>query len=110
MIREQRGLRLPFSTDAEVIPENSREGIPARVKELSLRGCFLEMSSSLKEHQRLRVKMSHSGHSFEASAEVLYVRPTGVGILFDDLKPHSRSVLQAWVLAALDTQVELEHP
>jgi len=109
MNQEKRGLRFPFSASAEVIPEGQREGIPARVMELSLRGCFLEITSHLKEHQRLRVKIWYSHEYFEASAQVLYVRSTGVGLVFGDMKPHSRGVLQAWILAALDNQPELEH-
>ena len=110
MNQEKRGLRFPFSTSAEVILESSRQSIPARVMELSLRGCFLEISSPLREQQRVRVKIWYSDEYFEASAEVLYVRPTGVGLVFGDMKPHSRNVLQGWILAALDNQAELEHP
>lgn len=110
MNKEQRGLRFPFSAGAEVIPEGSRESISARVMELSLQGCFLEISPLLREHQRLRVKIWHSDKYFEALAKVLYVRASGVGIAFGDMKPHSRSLLQTWILAALDTQAELEHP
>jgi len=110
MDQENRGLRFPFSTGAEVILGSSRESIPARVTELSLRGCFLEIPCLLREQQRLQVKILYSDQYFEALAEVLYVRPTGVGLVFGDMKPHSRNVLQAWILAALDNQAELEHP
>jgi len=102
MKQEQRGLRFPFSADAAIIPESSPESIPARVMELSLRGCFLETSVLLKEQQRVMVKIYYSDEYFEALAEVIYVRPTGVGLVFGDTKPHFRSVLQAWILTALD--------
>jgi PilZ domain len=109
MNKEQRGLRFPFNACAEVVVESSAQEIPARVIELSLRGCFLETSSLTSENHRLRIKIWHADQFFEASAEVLYVRATGVGVLFGDMKPHSRSVLQVWILAALDHQVKLEH-
>jgi PilZ domain len=108
MNKEQRGLRFLFNACAEVIVESSTEKISARVIELSLRGCFLEISSLPSETHRLRIKIWHSDQFFEASAEVLYVRATGVGVVFSDMKPHSRTVLQAWILAALDHQVQLE--
>jgi hypothetical protein len=110
MSQEQRGLRFPFSTRAEVRLEGSRETIPARVVELSLRGCFLEIPSALKEQQSLRVKILHSGQSFEAAAEVLYVTPAGVGLLFGDIETQSREVLQSWILTALDQQANSAHP
>ena len=108
MNQEKRGLRFPFSTTADIIPGGSCESIPARVTELSLRGCFLEPSSSLKERQRVLVKIAHSGEYFEAPAEVLYVRPTGVGVVFGDMKPAFRKVLQSWILTALDQQVAVK--
>ena len=77
---------------------------------MSLRGCFLEISSLPEECRELRVKIWHEEEFLEASAKVLYVRATGVGVVFGgDLKPHYRSVLQAWILAALDYQAKLEH-
>ena len=110
MYQEKRGLRFPFSADGEIVLESTRERISARVTELSLRGCFLETSRSLKEHQHIRVKIWHLTEYFEALAKVLYLAPTGVGGIFSDLNPHSRSVLQAWILAALDTQVAVKNP
>lgn len=109
MNREQRGLRFPFSANAEVVLENSTENITARVTELSLRGCFLETSSLPNKIHRLQLRIWHSDQFFEASAEVLYVRATGVGLVFGEMKAHSRSILQTWILAALDNQAKLEH-
>ena len=109
MNNEQRGLRFPFNASAEVFVENCTEKINARVTELSLRGCFLETSYLPNEIHRVRIKIWHSDGFFEASAEVLYVRATGVGLVFGDMKPNFRNVLQTWILAALDNQVKLEH-
>jgi hypothetical protein len=109
MKQEQRGLRFPFNARAEVILENSAEKIPARVMELSLQGCFIEISPLRGESHRLSIKIWHSDKIFEASAKILYVRASGVGLLFLNVKPSSRELLQAWILAALDSQVKLEH-
>jgi hypothetical protein len=109
MSREPRGLRFPFSAGAEVILEGSREAVPARVTELSLRGCFLEISLPLQEQQQLQVKILHQHEFFEGPAVVIYTRREGIGLMFGDMKPHFRSVLQAWILAALDNQVKLTH-
>ena len=84
--------------------------IRARVKELSLRGCLLEMPVALGEQQSVQVKIFCLDEYFEAPADVIYVRPTGVGLLFGDIKPHFRSVLQKWILTALDTEAKSEHP
>lgn len=106
MSNDQRGLRFNFSADAEVRVGDSPEGIPVRMTALSFRGCFLETSASFSEHQRLRVKIFHLGEYFETLADVIYLRPSGAGVLFVDINPHFRSILQKWILAALDQQPE----
>lgn len=78
MNQEKRGLRFPFTAGAEIILESSPESIRVHVTELSLRGCFLEIPFSLKEQQRVQLKIFSTGEYFEACAEVIYVRPTGI--------------------------------
>jgi hypothetical protein len=106
---DRRGLRFPFNANAEILPETSGTPIPARVTELSFRGCFLELSAALKQQQRVRVKIFHANEHFEALADVLYVRPGGAGILFGEIQPHFRNVLQTWILTGLDRQAESSH-
>ena len=109
-LEARRGLRFPFKADAEVVPESPSQSVPARVTELSFRGCFLEISAALKKQQRVHVKIFHSDEYFEASEEVIYVRPAGVGLVFGDIQPHFRSVLQTWILSALDNQAKSKRP
>ena len=105
MDREHRGLRFAFSADAEIAPENSpAASFPARVTELSLHGCFVESSASFELHHPVLLRVHHSGENFEASASVLYSQASGMGLVFSEVKPHFREVLQKWILAALDGQ------
>jgi hypothetical protein len=106
MNQEQRGLRFAFEARAEVVVEGSSEKIPARVLELSFRGCFLEIQGLSSEGQRLQVRIWHGEQFFEAPAKVIYVRTAGVGVVFGDMKAHCRNVLQQWILAALDKQAK----
>jgi len=105
-LQDRRGLRFPFSADAEVVSQNPPGNIPARVTELSFRGCYLETSAALKEQQRVHVKISLAEQRFEALAHVMYVRPGGVGLVFVNMETPSRAVLQAWILSAMDTQTK----
>ncbi len=103
--QERRGLRFAFSAEAEIAPATSPTAfVPARVAELSFRGCFLETSASWALQRPVVVKIFHSGEFFEAEASVLYVKPSGLGLIFREIKPHFRPVLQKWILAALDNQ------
>jgi hypothetical protein len=102
--QDRRGLRFSFSAGAEVSQEGSVDVLRARVTELSLRGCFLEVSGRFAQQQGLQVKIFNGKDFFEASAEVIYVRKSGVGVLFGEMNPHFRQVLLKWILAAIDRQ------
>jgi|SRR5271163_1029276 len=105
MDEERRGLRFAFTANADIALGNSPTvTAPARVTELSLRGCFLETSASFEVQRPVLVKINYSGQYFEAEASVLYVRPSGIGLVFGEVKPEFRAVLQKWVLSTMDSQ------
>jgi PilZ domain len=105
--QERRGLRFAFSAGAELAPESSPAAFaPARVTELSLRGCFLETPASFEVQQPVWVKIYGPGQFFEAEAAVLYVKPSGLGLEFREIKPQFRAVLQQWILSALHKQTD----
>jgi hypothetical protein len=109
MNREIRGLRFSFDATAEIAPDSSPKAIlPGRVTELSLQGCFLETSASFEEKHHVFLKIRDAGESFEAEGVILYVRPSGLGLVFRDVKPRYRAVLQNWILKALDRQLEAQ--
>jgi hypothetical protein len=105
MEQERRGLRFAFTAAAEIAPASTPTAlVPARVTELSLQGCFLETSVSFEMQRPVVVKIYDSGEYFETKASVLYVKPLGMGLVFLDIRPHFRAVLQKWILTALDKQ------
>lgn len=105
MNQEPRGLRFAFRAVAQIAPEDSPTAfVPACVTQLSLRGCYLETSAKFEMHRHVFLKIHNSGEDFETEATVLYVQPSGVGLVFREMKPNFRAVLQGWVLTALDEQ------
>jgi hypothetical protein len=109
MSRECRGLRFSFDASAEIAPESSPKAIlPGRVTELSLLGCFVETTASFEEQRQVHLKIHEAGESFEAEAVILYVRPSGLGLVFREVKPRYRDVLQNWILKALDRQLQAQ--
>src|SRR5208337_3149927 len=109
MDEEHRGLRFAFSAAAEIAPGSSPTAfVPARVTELSLRGCFLETSAAFEMQRPVSVKIQDSGENFEAEGSIPYVQPWGVGVVFREIQPHCRAVLQKWVLAALDHEADAQ--
>jgi hypothetical protein len=98
----RRTLRFPFKATAEVSQVNSEARWSARVTEISLNGCFLQLEEPFPDGTMLLVKIFVEGSFFEASAKVVYSQPqTGVGIAFHDLKPYFVSVLKKWLLTAM---------
>ena len=100
---ERRTPRFPFSASAELIWGDSIE--LARVTELSLYGCYLETSKQLPAGTRVTVKIFDGGRLFEATATVLYSRPTlGMGIAFREVKSVFQIILEDWLQQSLDRQ------
>jgi hypothetical protein len=104
--QERRGLRLLFDAAAEVASESSpSSAVAARVTELSLYGCYLDIPAPFEVKARILVKIFHSDEYFEAKATVVYVKPTlGMGLAFRDVRPNFREILQKWILVAMNNQ------
>jgi hypothetical protein len=109
MNRECRGLRFSFDGHADISLESSPKAvIPGRVTEFSLQGCFVETTAAFEVNRRILIKIHDDGEYFESEAVVLYHRPSGFGLVFRDVKPRYRDVLQNWILKALDRQLEAQ--
>jgi PilZ domain len=66
--------RFPFLASAEVATDDSVE--LTRVTELSRHGCYLETTKQRTAGTRVTVKIISEDKVFEATATVLYSRPT----------------------------------
>jgi hypothetical protein len=97
----RRTPRYPFSATAEVIEKGSPTGIPARVTELSLYGCYMEMASPLAKGLVALFKVYSEGRHFESQGTVLYSQEgQGMGVGFQNVNPHYLSVLRRWLIEA----------
>lgn len=106
MYSDRRGLRFTFDASAELALKDAPKAImPGRATELSLQGCFVETSAAFEVQRLVRVRIYDSEDSFEAEAVVLYVRPTGLGLVFREFTTESAAILQKWMIKALDSQM-----
>ena len=97
----RRTPRYPFIATAEVVAPPSTSGISARVTELSLHGCYVEMPDPLPEDASLTLKIYAEGKFFESAGVVVYSKPKlGIGVGFLNIRPQFLSVLKHWLLAA----------
>jgi hypothetical protein len=108
---QRSALKIPFVADAEVAPEDSPGAtITARVREISLQGCYLETPAPYNLETLILVKIFAPGKYFEAKATVISVNPaSGMGIMFRETKPNFRAVLQHWLLNGMRKNEEDGH-
>lgn len=102
MRNQRRSLRSSFVVTAEVTDENSRTVI-ARLRNLNLYGCYIEMASPLTERTPITIKVSAGKTVFQARGVVIYSDPNaGSGVEFQGIEPRSQAVLEEWLLEARD--------
>lgn len=97
----RRTPRFPFIATAEVIERGAPAGIAARVIELSLYGCYVELSSPLAKGAQAMLKLYSEGRYFEAQGVIIYSQPNqGMGVGFQNVNPHYLTVLKQWLIEA----------
>jgi hypothetical protein len=110
MVEHERRLtpRYSFIASAELVEEQSGASIAARVSELSLHGCYLDMVNPLPMRTVVLIKISSATDSFQAKGRIAYVHPgIGAGVLFLDVSPQSQAVLERWLAQAENQQQTL---
>ena len=82
--------------------EGAETRVPARVTEIGLNGCHMQMGNPAPMGSQVFVKIFAEGSFFEANAKVIYSRPnSGMGVQFLELKPYFVGVLKKWLLEAM---------
>jgi hypothetical protein len=95
----RRTPRFPFIATVEVIETGAPVGIAARVTELSLYGCYVEISNPLPKGAHAVLKVYSEGRYFESQGTVLYSQPSlGMGVGFLNVNPHYLTVLKSWLI------------
>jgi hypothetical protein len=105
----RRTPRYPFIANAEVSKIGSQTPIFARVSEISMNGCYLDMINPLPEGSEIFVKIFTKGDFFESAATVIYSQPNlGVGLTFHDVSRHFLPSLQKWLLEAMRASAQTD--
>jgi len=98
----RRSPRYSFVGSIEMREGTSEDKRTARVKELSMNGCYVDMESPYPMGASLAIKLFTETEFFEAQASVIYSRPDhGMGLMFRETKPYYLMVLRKWLLAAM---------
>jgi hypothetical protein len=98
----RRNPRYPFNGNIEMREGTSEDKRTARVKELSLNGCYVDMETPYPMGASLAIKLFTDTEFFEAQASVIYSQADrGMGLMFRETKPYYLMVLRKWLLAAM---------
>ena len=102
MYPEQRSAhRYRFIANAEAV--FGSEVRPARVELLSLAGAYLAMPEPFSKGASVLIKIRTKTEFFECKATVAHsTHGTGMGVMFTEMSPVFRAVLQEWLLKATD--------
>ncbi|MGB7283817.1 MAG: PilZ domain-containing protein [Candidatus Acidiferrum sp.] len=97
----RRTPRFPFAATVEITEKGAQAAVSARVTELSLFGCYVEMPTPLAKGAQATYKIYADGKYFEAQGTVLYSHASkGMGVGFQNVNPHYLNVLKRWLLEA----------
>jgi hypothetical protein len=98
----RRNPRYSFNGNIEMREGTSEDKRTARVKELSLNGCYVDTETPYPMGASLAIKLFTETEFFEAQASVIYSQSDrGMGLMFRETKPYYLMVLRKWLLAAM---------
>lgn len=99
----RRSIRYPFVDTAEITNEKSTWVIAARLRDLSLHGCYIQCS--LPQGTPINIRIAAGNAVFKARGIVVYSQPSGAGVEFHEVEQRYQIVLEEWLLEAqnLDT-------
>jgi hypothetical protein len=98
----RRSPRYPFVGSIEMREGTSEDKRTARVRELSMNGCYVDTESPYPTGTSLAIKLFTENEFFEAQASVIYFNANeGMGLMFRETKPYYLMVLRRWLLSAM---------
>jgi hypothetical protein len=90
----RRSARFRCTGSVAMTPENSQVRMWGTITDISLRGCYVEMSSTLPVDTKVELVIDASGIRIRAKAVVRISYPgLGMGILISELAPEERQFL-----------------
>lgn len=90
--------RYNFGAIAEVIDLDQSRELVSLTRDLSFSGVFVKTTTPFPTGTRVQVRITHFGADFAAIGNVTAnVTPTGMGIVFTQIEPNDRGILERWM-------------
>ena len=91
-----------ISASAEIVDMNTRMRLSARISEIGILGCYIDMLNPLPVDTQINLRIVRDAGTFLTSAKVIYTHPGfGMGAVFVDPPADQKAVLEEW-LSQLD--------
>jgi hypothetical protein len=100
-IERRRVPRVPFSAAAEILDEHDDSRTPTRIRDLSLGGCYVEMTNPFPAGKNVLIEIYTDSEFLETHATVAFFEPSqGMGLTFSVMQPFFTEVLNKWLAQA----------
>jgi PilZ domain len=100
-IERRREPRMAFSAAAEILDEQDDSRTPTRVRDLSLGGCYVEMTNPFPAGKNVLIEIYTDSEFLETHATVAFFESShGMGLTFSVMQPFFTEVLNKWLAEA----------
>lgn len=97
----RREPRYPFIAMAEIVDEKENARTSSRVSDLSLHGCYVELSDPFPQGTNVLVEIYTETEFLETPATVTFREAKqGMGLMFREMPEYFTSVLKGWLVKA----------
>jgi hypothetical protein len=101
-IERRREPSVPFSAAAEILDEQDDSRTPSRIRDLSLAGCYVEMTNPFPVGKNVLIEIYTDSEFLETHATVAFFEPSqGMGLTFSVMQPFFTEVLNKWLAQAM---------
>jgi PilZ domain len=90
--------RFIFFADCELTDRSNGSHYEARVTEISLGGCFVDLIVPIPQGTDVDIRVRKDDQIFDTEGVATYIYPSmGIGIAFVNVSPASQQVLDSWI-------------
>jgi hypothetical protein len=101
----RRERRHPFIASAEISDEKETARTCTRVTDLSLHGCYVEMTDPFPQGTTVLIEIHTETEFLETHATVAYLEAKeGMGLTFVEMPPYFSGVLDKWLLQSSERE------